>query len=91
MDSILPIAGKELISSGILGVIIFLLIWYLGRKEADWKVERAEFELKLAAKDKRIEDLSDSRLADVKQLVEIAQGLRTQGQAFLAAIERKTS
>lgn len=94
IDSVLPIAGKELLSQGLLGVIIFFLVWYLGRKESEYKADlRAEREankLEVAALNKRIEQLTSDQLADAKQFVEVAQGLRTQGQAFLAAIERKT-
>ncbi len=91
IDGVLPLAGKELLSQGLLGIIIAFLVWYLGRREAEQKAEREAHRLELAAKDKRIEELSDERYADAKQFVEVAQGLRTQGQAFLAAIERKTN
>jgi hypothetical protein len=90
MDSVLPMAGKELLSQGLLGIIIFFLIWYIGRKESELKDILAAHKAEIASKDKQIEELSSARLLDVKQLVEIAVGLRSQGQAFLAAIERKS-
>lgn len=90
MDSVLPMAGKELLSQGLLGVIIFFLIWYIGRKESELKDILLAHKAELAAKDKRIEELTGAQLMDAKQFIEIAVGLRTQGQAFLAAIERKS-
>lgn len=97
METLLPMAGKELLSQGLMGVIIFFLIWYLGQVKSAHKDEIRELKAEIERKDKRIEQLQDlrlddaaERLSDTKQMVEIAQGLRTQGQAFLAAIERKT-
>lgn len=79
MDGLLPIteAGKELISTGIIGALLILAIWWIGRKEAREKdlhefynAKMAEKDKVVQEKDKLIQQLQESRVADTKQLVE---------------------
>ncbi len=72
MDGVLPIteAGKELISTGIIGALLVLAIWWIGRKEAREKDLHEFYNVKLTEKDKLIQQLQEQRVTDTRQLVE---------------------
>jgi hypothetical protein len=90
MDQVLGEGGNFLVSQGLLGVAVFFLIWYIGRLRQEDKDKDKAHREEIAAKDKRIEELMEARLTDAKQFVGVAQEFKSQGQAFLAAIERKS-
>lgn len=72
MDGLLPIteASKELISTSVLGALLVLAIWWIGRKEAREKDLHEFYNVKLAEKDKQIQLLQESRVDDTRRLVE---------------------
>jgi hypothetical protein len=91
MDTLIQPAAQQLLSQGLLGIIVFFLVWYLGRKEQEAKDRERAYKEELAAKDKRIEELTEARLTDAKQFVGFSMELRSQGAAFLAAITERKS
>lgn len=79
MDGLLPIteASKELISTSVVGALLVLSIWWIGRKEAREKDLHEFYNVKLAEKDrvvqekdKLIQQLQESRIGETRQLVE---------------------
>ncbi len=79
MDGVLPIteAGKELISTGIIGALLVLAIWWIGRKEIREKDLHEFYNVKLAEKDKLVQEkdkviqlLQEQRVSDTRHLVE---------------------
>lgn len=70
MEALLPAAGQELLSTGLIGAACIFLLWLLGRKEQELKDTRHAAEVKLAEKDKLIQELQESRLDELKLVVE---------------------
>jgi len=87
VDGLLPIteASKELISTGIIGALLILAIWWIGRKEAREKDLHEFYSEKVAEKDKYIQQLQESRIEETKQLVEAV------GEINAALLANKTS
>lgn len=94
MDGLLPIteASKELISTGIIGALLILAIWWIGRKEAREKDLHEFYNVKLAEKDKLVQEkdkliqqLQESRVIETGKLVEVV------GEINAALLANKTS
>lgn len=86
MDGVLPItdASRELISSGIIGALLVLAIWWIGRKEAREKDLHEFYNIKLAEKDKTLQDkdkliqqLQEQRVEETRHLVEAVGEINT--------------
>lgn len=84
MEALLPAAGQELLSTGLIGAACIFLLWLLGRKEQELKDTRHAAELKLAEKDKLIQELQESRLEELKLVVEHVNSNTTALQASKA-------
>jgi hypothetical protein len=86
VDGILPVAdaGKELIGQGILGILLLLALWYIGRKDQDLKDERSAHATAMAEKDKLIQSLQESRVSETRTLTEVV------GEINAALLANKT-
>ena len=90
-DQLVSEGGSQLLSQGLLGVIVVFLLWYANRLEKKLDDERAAHKLEIAAERKLNADLQQSRLDDTKALVEVVNSNRAAMQAWLAAVQGKQS
>lgn len=70
MEAILPEATQQLLSTGLVGAFCVFLIWVVGRREQELKDARLSFQTSLAEKDKLILELQESRLVELKLILE---------------------
>ena len=86
-DQLLTGGVSQLLSQGLLGVIVVFLLWYCGQLQKRLDDKDATHKLEIAAERKLNADLQQSRLDDTKALLEVASSNRSAMQAVLAAFQ----
>ncbi len=88
MDQLVSQGGSQLLSQGLLGVIVVFLLWYCGQMQKRLDDERAAHKVEIAAERKLNADLQQSRLEESKALVEVVVSSRSTMEALLAATKQ---
>lgn len=81
-DAVLTDGAGQLLSQGLLGVIIVFLLWYHNREITAVKAE-------LKTERERGNALQESRLAETKEVVSVVQSNRTAMDALVGAIHNR--
>lgn len=69
-EELLGQAGAQLLSTGLVGAFAVYLLKVLADRSKELSEERQAHKLEIAEKDKRIAELEESRLEEVKAIVE---------------------
>jgi len=91
MDQLVSQGASQLLSQGLLGVIVVFLLWYAGQLQKRLDDERAAHKLEIAAERKLNADLQESRLDESKALMEVVASNRSAMQALFSATQGKPS
>lgn len=91
MDQLVSQGASQLLSQGLLGVIVVFLLWYAGQQQKKLDDERAAHKLEIAAERKLNADLQESRLDESKALMEVVASNRSAMQALFSATQGKPS
>jgi hypothetical protein len=89
LDSLVGPAGQQLLSQGLLGVIVVFLLWYGWQQQQRHDREVAKLEGRIEARDKRINELQDSRLSDARAVHELVSTNRGAIEGLRDAIRGK--
>lgn len=81
LDVILPDAGRELLGQGLIGAFCIFLIWVVGRRDQEIKDLRSAHTAEMAEMRKYVNDLQESRLEELKLVV---QSIQANTQALTA-------
>ena len=87
-DQVLTGGAEQLLSQGLLGVIVVFLLWYCSRLQTEIKDLRVAHSLEIAAERKLNAELQESRLEESKALVEIVSSNRAAIQALLSVTQQ---
>ncbi|NGP19283.1 hypothetical protein [Devosia aurantiaca] len=88
-DQLLTGGVSQLLSQGLLGVIVVFLLWYAGQLQKRLDAKDEAHKLEIAAERKLNADLQQSRLDDTKALVEVVGSARSAMQAILATLGKQ--
>lgn len=87
-DQLLAGGVSQLLSQGLLGVIVVFLLWYCGQLQKRLDDREAAHKVEIAAERKLNADLQESRLDESKALVEIVSSNRAVIQALLSTSQQ---
>lgn len=87
-EQILTGGVSQLLSQGLLGVIVVFLLWYAGQLQKKLDDERATHKVEIAAERKLNAELQESRLDESKALVEVVSSNRAVIQALLSTSQQ---
>jgi hypothetical protein len=89
MEPIAESVSNALLSQGVLGVAVIGLVYFVMMLRAELKDVRAVHKVELAEKDKLIQELHESRLAEARVGFDLARTTQTTMDALLAAIKNR--
>lgn len=62
---------SQLLSQGLLGVIVIFLLWYIGKLQTELRDLRETHKVEIAAERKLNAELQDERLVEAKSVLEV--------------------